>query len=196
MNRFIALDFETSGLQPGRHAPVCLSVALFEDGKCTTSERWTIAPPKRDEKITREYDVIALEISGQKWADIKRGLNPRNACIALQSWVEEHDAKELTVVAFNAPFDFAWYSDLLFLGGQWNRSEAHFDVFVPPLFGPWQCLRLMVMGDHERDLGKYDLNTVIAHFGMCRESETHCCNEDAILTGMCYQKLIAERDSK
>lgn len=194
MNRFVSFDMETSGLRPGVNAPVCLSVGLFEDGKCTSSESWTIAPPMKDGRITREYDVVALEVSGRHWPDIKRGLNPRNVCQALSDWVRSNDAESLTVVAFNAPFDFSWYSDLLFLGGVWNRSESRFDIFVPPLAGPWQCLRMMLMNDRDADLGKYDLETVLKHFGLCREGNSHCCHEDVILTGLCYSKYLESRE--
>lgn len=188
--RFIALDFETSGLKPSEHAPVTLGVALMDGDAVVDSREWLFAPPMRDGKITREYSVNALEISGVSWTKIKKeGQKHSDVCRELLAWVREHQAQELTVVAFNAPFDLAWYSDLLFLGGSWNQAERVFQTFLPPLVGPWQCARLMACADPRIQIPRYDLDGVAAHFGLSRDTSKHGALEDAILAGKIYARL-------
>lgn len=189
--RYVALDFETSGLDPKRHAPVSLGVALMEDQEILASREWLFAPPydKSGVKVVREYDVTALEISGKSWTAIKRdGLTHARVCSELYDWSNKHEADELTVVAFNAPFDFAWYSELLMLGGSWNQLERRFQTFQPPLTGPWQCARLIAC--KRLDLPRYDLNTVAGAFDFSRTSAKHGALEDAILAGRVYEMLL------
>ena len=187
--RILALDFETSGLNPGVHAPVSLGVALMEDGEVVAQKEWMIAPPRNKEgKITRSYDVVALEISGASWPRLKRdGLSPMQVCAELMGFAKEHDARGVTVVAFNSAFDHSWYSDLLFLAGAWNQAERRFEAFSPPLYGPWDCARWKACV--QLSLQRYDLDTVAAHFGFSRSGESHGALEDAILAGKIYFAL-------
>lgn len=189
--RFLALDFETSGLRPGEHAPVTLGVALMDGETVVDSREWLFAvPTNKDGKPTRAYDVIALEISGTSWTKIKKEGRPHaDVCRELIAFAREHQAATLPVVAFNAPFDFAWYSDLLFLGGSWNQVARCFQTFLPPLVGPWHCARLMACADPMVDLARYDLDGVAQHFGLSRETDKHGALEDAILAGRIYSRL-------
>jgi DNA polymerase III epsilon subunit-like protein len=195
LNRFLALDFETSGLDPKRNAPVTLGVALFEDGKGVANLDLLIGPPTKDGKILREYDVTALEICSMSWTKIKReGITPLAACAALMSFANEHKARELPIVAFNAAFDHSFYSELLFLGGGWNQSARRFEAFAPPLVGPWQCARLLAIHRLGMDkLPKWDLNTVAKHFSLSRVADSHSALEDAIIAGRIYHALTAEQ---
>jgi len=187
--RFVALDFETSGLKPGEHAPVTLGVALMDGETVIDSREWLFAPPQKSGKITRAYDVVALEISGTSWTKIKReGLQHDAVCRQFLEFTREHDAVFLPVVAFNAPFDFSWYSELLFLGGSWNQHERRFETFLPPLAGPWQCARLQAV--HALPgLGSYTLDAVCAELGLSRSGDTHGALEDAILAGKVLSAL-------
>ena len=185
--KFVALDFETSGLQPGTHAPVELGCALFEDGNVLSEFRTLIAPPVYKDRISRAYDVVALEISGLSWKAIKSAPTPRQVCTDLLAWANENDARDLIVVAFNAPFDFAWYSDLLFLGGAWNNQSKRFETFQPPFTGPWHCARLLAV--RNLDLNSYTLDAVAAHFDLRRHSALHGALEDAALAGHVYSCL-------
>lgn len=189
--KYIALDFETSGLSPGVHAPVSLAVALMDGEQVIDSKSWTIAPPvDKNGKISRAYDVVALEISGTSWKAIKNGTPPAGVCHELYDWTHKMDAVGLTVVAFNAPFDFTWYSDLLFLGGSWNQQERRFQTFMPPLVGPWQCARLMAVVS--LDCPGYSLDNVCAAFGLSREGNVHGAAEDAYLAGVVYSRLLSK----
>lgn len=190
--RFIALDFETSGLDPKRHAPVTLGVAVFENGEVVASQEWLIAPPKDGKgNINREYDVSALEISGKTWKEIKNdGLSATMALSYLSTFVSEHGCQDVTVVAFNAPFDFAFYSEMIFMAGGWNQHERRFEQFVSPLAGPWQCARMLALHRlGESKLSRWNLDTVAGHFGFARETETHGAEMDAILAGRIYATL-------
>ena len=187
MNRFVALDFETSGLDTKRHAPVTLGVAMFDHGKVVREKEWTFAPPvDKHGKVSREYDLCALEISGVTWKQIKAGQPVADVMQELASFIGGDSA--LPVVAFNAPFDFGWYSLCLYLGGSWSFAERRFKTFRPPLVGPWHCAQLMSASTLE--IERYNLDTVCAHFGLARTGEHHGALEDAKLAGEVYLRLV------
>ena len=188
--KIIAIDFETSGLRPGEHAPVTIGLALMDGGNVIDSEEWLLGTPTdKNGRINRAYDVVALEISGTKWTSIKRdGLPHVQVCKEMLAFTREHDALYTPVVAFNAPFDFAWYSDLLYLGGSWNQHERRFETFLPPLAGPWHCARLMAV--HALPgLCDYKLDTVADACGLARSGASHCALEDAILAGKVFAHI-------
>lgn len=187
--RFIALDFETSHLQPSVGAPVTLGVALMDGEDVIDRQEWLFAPPTKNGKVTRAYDVVALEISGTSWTRIKKNGMEHSAVLReLQDFTMRHGATFLPVVAFNAPFDFSWYSELLFLGGSWNQHERRFETFLPPLAGPWQCARLQAV--HALPgLGSYSLDAVCAELGLSRSGDTHGALEDAILAGRVLSRI-------
>lgn len=189
--RFLALDFETSGLDPKRNAPVTLGVQLFVDGEPFggACREWTVAPPRgKDGKVTREYDVVALKISGKTLAQIEQGMSAQDVCAELRQFARTYNAQFLPVVAFNAPFDFAFYSELLFMAGSWNQAERRYEGFPPPLAGPWQCAR-MLAAVKAPEIGKYSLDSVSAHFGLSRSSEKHGALEDSVLCGRVFCEL-------
>lgn len=187
--KILALDYETSGLDPQTHAPVTLGVAVMEGDEILAQAEWLFAPPTdKNGKINRAYDVTALEINGVSWTRIKRDGLPISAVMAaLGKFAIEHKATSLPVVAFNAPFDFAWYSTCLFLGGSWNQHRRCFETFKPPLIGPWQCARLMACDSLRLD--GYSLDAVCAHFELARTGETHGALEDAVLAGRVFHRL-------
>jgi DNA polymerase-3 subunit alpha (Gram-positive type) len=187
MSRFVALDFETSGLDPKVNAPVSIGVALMDGGEVIDSLELFIAPPTRDGRITRVYDVCALEVSGTSWKQIKTAPTALSVCKDLRKWAEKHDARHLQVVAFNAPFDLAFYSELLFMAGNWNQHLRQFEAFIAPFLGPWQCARMLAMDALRLD--KYSLDSVSEHYGFSRTGETHGSLEDAILAGKVYAQL-------
>lgn len=190
--RFVALDFETSGLDVKRHAPVSLAVALFDGCNLGPNQEWLFAPPyDKAGKITREYNVAALEISGRSWTSIKRDGQPHaQVCEELAAWCSENDAHELPVIAFNAAFDLAWYSDLLFMAGSWNQRLKRFDTYPPPLVGPWHCARMLAMWRlGPNALPKWNLDSVAEKFAQSRSGTAHGAIEDAILAGRIFDAL-------
>lgn len=186
--KFLALDFETSGLDSKRHAPVSLGVAVFEEGNLLDSKEWTIAPPTdKNGKISREYDICALQISGYTWAQIKNGTPLMQVMRELEAFAKANGVTEAMVLAYNAPFDFAWYSECLFLSGSWNPVERKFEGFRPPLVGAWQCARLIA--SRRLSLQDYKLDTVAGHCGLARTTDKHGALEDAILAGRLFNLL-------
>lgn len=194
--RFLALDFETSGLDPKRHAPVTLGVALFDGDQVEARVEWIFAPPtNKDGKVTREYDAMALEISGNTLGRIRaKGMAHAVVLRELTDFAREHEAAQLPVVAFNSPFDLAFYSELMFLAGSWDQASRSYKTFKPPLAGPWQCVRMLAA--QKLDLDKYSLDAVAAHFGLARSSDSHGAIEDAILAGNVFLALTATEESK
>jgi len=190
MTRFIVLDFETGGLDPNRNAPISLGVALFENGDVTVSQEWLIGPTLhwKTGKIERAYEVNALEVSGISWTRIKAAPKPNVVVSEIMEWALKSQSTDLPVIAYNAPFDFAFYSSLLFLASDWHPTIKGVKVQPPPPFvGPWQCARLLAQS--KLTLDDYRLDTVAGHFGLSRSGESHNALEDAILAGQVYAKL-------
>lgn len=189
--KYVSLDFETCGKEPGRHAPVQLGVALMEDGEAVDCKEWIIAPPRhyKTNQINREYDIVALSISGLTWNQIIKGTSIARVCFELDEWSIANQCEDLPVVAYNSPFDLPWYSDLLFLGGSYDRALGVYRPFNPPLIGPWQCA--LMLARKALNLPSYRLDEVAAKFGMCRSGENHGALEDAILAGKIYHALTA-----
>ncbi len=191
--RFIALDFETSGLDAKVNAPVSLGVAVFDGGSITASKEWTFAPQKKDGKVTRIYDVFALKVSGKTLKEIENGDPIAVVMTQLEQFVRDHADPSDLVVAFNSPFDLSFYSECLYLGGSWNQHKRKFETFSPPLVGPWQCARMLCV--QHLNLDQYNLDSCAAHFGLSRESTAHGALEDAILAGQIYIKLMLLRSN-
>jgi len=193
--RFLALDFETGGTDPNKNAPVQLGVSVFEDGEPGASMEWLIGPTFhwKTGKCEREYTVAALEVSGISWPKIKAAPAPKAIVAELSAWAFANDAVNLPVVAFNAPFDLAFYSTLMFLASDWHPSQKGVKVQPePPLLGPWQCA-LMLARAELHGLDDYRLDTVAGHFGLSRKGEAHGALEDAILAGRVYMNLLGLR---
>jgi len=187
----VALDFETSNTKPGVGAPVQLGVAVMEGQDVKDTLEVVLAPPrhwKDKEKITREYDVVALQVSGISWKAILGGFPMAQGCNMLRALVERHEAQQALVVAYNAPFDLAWYADLLMLGGDWDpKTKGKWDTQQSPLLGPWQCVLMLARA--RLDLPDYKLDTVAKHYDLARTGDTHSALEDAILAGRIYDRL-------
>lgn len=186
--RILAADYETGGTTPGEHAHVSLGIALMEDGNVLDSMEWIFAPPK-DWKGNdrRKYEVRALEVSGIGWKQILVGTPVETVVKQLQFWVTTNQVKDLPVVAFNASFDLAMYSDMLFLAGSWDRNQQCFVHVHPPLVGPWICSKMLaqdILG-----CADYKLDTVAAKVGKARTGTKHSAIEDAILAGEIYFAL-------
>jgi DNA polymerase III epsilon subunit-like protein len=190
LNRSLVLDFETSGVEHKRHAPVSLGIALMDGAEVIDSKEWIIGPKLhyKTGAIEREYSISALEISGITWKQIKDAPSPLEICVDVAKVIHEWGAHEMLTVAWNAPFDFAWYSELLFMAGGFNRSTNGFAPFPPFISGPWQCA-MMATKIAFPDLLDYKLDTVAKKFGLSRSTEKHGALEDAILCGQIYNQI-------
>lgn len=188
MDRFLSLDFETGGTDPKRNFPVSLGVALFDSGKMVDGKEWVIAPPSYKGKISREYDVNALSVSGLTWKQILEGNPSAKVVQGLHEFAQEHGASQLPILAYNAPFDLAFYSELLFAASSWNNHTKRMDLAAPPLYGPWQCVRMLA----QRVLFAQEtgLDAVSAKVGLTRTGTKHGALEDAILCAEVYLKII------
>lgn len=183
--KYLALDFETGGLDPNRHGAVSLAVAAFDGGELLGSIEWTIKPPtKKDGKISLEYDLCAMQIHGVKWSDIKNGTPEAVVLNELAKWADSHALRDGLIVSHNAVFDASFLSQMVFRCGSWNYGK--YERFPEPLYGPWACTRRMA-----DPLGLPDnkLDTVAAHFGLSRTTELHGAKEDAILCGRIFGLL-------
>lgn len=194
--RYIALDFETSGLDPSRHAPVQLGVALFDEGRPVATMEAMIQPPVhyKTGRTTREYDATALEISGLTLDQLRQAHPANRVVFDLAQFAIRHKARYLPIVAFNASFDLAFYSTLLFLAGEYDRHAAAFRPATPPLIGPWHCARMLAQATVPT-LPDHKLDTVAARYGLKRTGEKHGALEDAVLAGLVHWAINEGRGS-
>lgn len=188
--RILALDFETGGVVPERHAPVSLGIAVMEGPQVLASSEWVFG-----ESDKREYDVRALRVSGTTWSQIQAAPPVRDVMNSVQEWLRANaDVPSpfgWPIVSHRASFDQAFWSDCLFLAGEWRYDRAQkkrrYFPFHELLCGPWVCTMRMMQGWDA--LPDYKLDTVAAHFGLSRSSEKHGALEDAILAGQVFHRL-------
>lgn len=183
--KFIALDFETGGLDPQRHGAVSLGLAVFDGADVVDSREWIIAPPtNKSGKVSVEYDINALAINGVTWAQIKSGTSEAQTLSQAIQFAELHNVRDALIVSHNAAFDAAFLSQMVFRCGSWNYGK--FEAFPEPLRGPWACTRRMAT---VLDLPDNKLDTVCAHFGLARTGEHHGAMEDAVLCGKVFSLI-------
>lgn len=179
------LDFETGGVEPGRHAPVSIGLALTEGVEVLGEWEWIIGQVKK-----REYDVAALSISGIKWGQIKEALPLENVLGLVRDVVTGMGGQHWHVVSHNSSFDQAFYSDCKFLCGKWGSGKFADRVFhpFPEIFcGPWHCTMRMARGLLQ--LHDYKLDTVLADLGLERSGKLHGAAEDARLAAQAWSIL-------
>ncbi len=188
--RILSLDFETSGVDPSRNAPVQLGLAVMEGDEVLASAEWVIGPTLhwKTGKIEREYSITVLEVSGLTWKAIKSAPLPVEVIEEARRFVVENGAESLPVWAYNASFDHGFMSTLMFLASDWHPSIRGLKVRPKPLFlGGWHCAMELAMA--ELDLADYKLDTVAGYFGLSRSTDKHGALEDAILAGKVYHAL-------
>lgn len=192
--RILALDTETGGLIPGTNQIVTIGCAVMESGEVIASQEWIVGPKRnwKSGKIERVYDINAMEIHGVKWADVKNAPSAEQVVREMHEWSKENQAKHLPIVAFNAQFDFGFYSDLLFMAGSYDRGRDAFFPAWPPFIGGWNCAMLLAK-DVFPGLPGYRLDNVAEHFGLSRSTDLHGALEDAVLAGQVWSALQLER---
>jgi DNA polymerase III epsilon subunit-like protein len=182
------LDFETSTDDPKTGFACSIGIALFEGDKPVATFGEILKPPvDKEGGLLRAYDPEALAIGGFDLETLLRVGTPLAASIwRLHSWASEHDARDLLITAYNAPFDFAFYSLCLRFGyanihSVWTRPK-------PPLRGAWLDTRLLAM-DSLDEVKSLTLSSVAAELGFQPQGAKHDATEDAILNGRVYHKL-------
>lgn len=191
MSRFLALDFETSGTSKDRNQPVSLGLAVMDGDVVEACHEWLIAPKRhyKTDRIIRNYDVEALEVSRYTWPQIKReGIDCHETCKQVARWSFENKARMLPIVAFNAEFDFGFWRTLMYLGDVFDERTRTRKAFVSPLLGGWNCAMQLAQWNIA-GLENYQLDTVASHFDLAREGEKHSAVEDAVLAGRIYHRL-------
>lgn len=182
----LALDFETGGLDPQRHGPVQLGVAIMDGHDILHERQWIIAPKlNKKGKPALEYDITALSISGLTWKQIVGGEQEPDVLAQFAGMVDGYGVQDATIVSHNAVFDAAFLSQMVFRCGTWDFGK--FKSYPEPLRGPWACTRRMswqIDGLPDRTL-----DTVAAHFGLRRNGENHDALEDAILAARIYAAM-------
>lgn len=191
----LAIDFETGGTDPQRHAPISIGLAVMDGSAVVAADEWLIGPARhwKTGKIVREYNIPALAVSGIRWADILAAPSPSQVVAGIRAWVDEHEAQDLAIVAYRASFDHAFFETLLSIAHDWRPDER--GIVLPPLSplrGGWYCAMHLFRFHHPESRG-FRLDDAAAHYGFARESERHGAREDAMLAGRVWDRLLQER---
>ena len=173
---FVALDVETTGLDPARDRVIELAcVPFLPDGQggFAAGEPWvTLINPQVDipPKITELTGITALDLQGAP--------DPWTAFTELAERIGDKP-----VVAHNAFFDLA------FIRYEGFRTATDADPrikFNPPLVDTLALARLLVP-----QLDNHKLNTVAAHLGL-RQDRHHRADDDARVCGEIFARLFAK----
>ncbi len=171
---FVALDVETTGLDPSHDRMIEIAAVPFTPdgaGGFVAGEPWvTLINPNVDipPKITELTGITALDLQGAP-----------DAWTALSELAERIGNK--TVVAHNAFFD------LSFLRYEGFRTAQEADPrlkFNPPLVDTLAMARALVP-----HLDNFKLNTVAAHLGITLDRH-HRADDDARACGQIFARLL------
>lgn len=191
--RILALDTETGGLTPGRHAAIQIGLAIMEGDNIIASHQQMIGPRYhwKTKKEEREYNVPALAISGLTWKAILAAPKPDAALEHIAEFLRDNGGSpsDLPIVSHNAHFDQGFWNDTVFLAGHYDRKIYKFIPFPEILRGPWYCTRRMAGA---LDLADGKLDTVAEHYGLSREGDKHSALDDAILAGKCFARMMED----
>ncbi len=194
--RFISIDTESGGTEPGKHALVSLGIQIVDDIESPDpflggGQEWRFARMDGQERKAanrRVYELRALEVSGTTVAMLKNGQPEQAVLRGVRDFITANNAQGLPLVSYNATFDQAMWSDLLFLCGEWNRNANAF-VVAPEVFsGPWHCARRMFRCLNPGALTS-SLDDALRVYGLARESETHGALADAVVLGELWKRM-------
>lgn len=178
--RFLALDFETSGLDPKLCAPTSLAVALFDGETVAECKEWIFE--RNDEKA---YYPKALAIQGRSFASLKDGISAGQLVRELSVWLADHDASRLPVVAFNAVFDMSFFEELLYSA----RTDPKGAGAPSPLMPCWWCAKQLFKRAYPSERS-HRLDDAVRVLDLPkRVSDRHGSAEDAYLAGRIFWAL-------
>ncbi|XAI95827.1 hypothetical protein [Microcystis phage Mae-JY24] len=186
MTNFLALDFETSGSDPSRNAPIQIGIAEFRDGVIHQTYQSIIGVTRRTDtnKITAVYDVAALEISQITWNQIKNGPQASKVLSEIEEYTEW---RHLPIVAFRAPFDCGFWDRLL--GMHFVQYEGAYRKTPrrSPLLGGWHCAHQLAQA--KLTLPNYTLDAVSQALGLGAQEKVHGALPDAVRAGRVWLAL-------
>jgi DNA polymerase III epsilon subunit-like protein len=199
MKSFISLDFEGSGKDPRRHAPTQLGLALFEGDEVVSTLETLIGPPRhyKTNAINREYDSVALELTGFTMKQLLEAPSPAEVCSMVRSWVREHAIGNLPLVAYNAGgYDWPMMRELAYLGGYYDQRARRREPASLGLSHRWVCAQELARAKIEpEEVEAYSLDQVAKVLGLDgRTTELHGALEDAILAGRVLRALSKPRE--
>lgn len=185
--KYLALDYESSGLKAYAHAPISLAVCVFEAGVQVGEPFYEKWPLMED----LAYTPKALQINGESYEEIAgRTGDELEIMKCLEEWATRNDAHFLPIVAHNAEFDMSFYQACV------TRTRQD------PLLGGWQCtMRIAkkypgMQGTAGAASGgalrqtKFSLDATAGRFGFVRQESTHDALEDAQLVGKVFWSLM------
>ena len=187
--KVIALDLETSGDDPQKHAVVQVGVVLADlsDGiKVVASKCWLVAPKmhyRKTDKPAREYSEVAKMIHGHSLENlIKDGIQPEQVVKEIDEFIASNGFSGRSNIAYNSVFDQSFIKALLMDAAQFVYSEKEKrrtpQIPLNPFWGTWYDV--YEQSRRKLKLDDYKLETVAAHYGL-EQPAVHDALADAML---------------
>ncbi len=187
MNKFLALDFETGGLNPIYDGILQVGAAVMDETGMVHDQFTCRITPSA--KLYMKLEAIEAQSGEITPASIAKGyktittntLSSIEAFIAFRDWVNAGEYGKLPVVAWNASFDHGFW-------GNWikqNNFRANGSVLSPT----WICA-MMEARNHPLGLRNYGLDIVAACVGAGERPKAHDALVDAVLAGTVYGRLL------
>jgi len=195
--RVVALDFETSGLSSQYDYILQVGLAIMEGGEVVDEPFYTRVQPNlakfkiSGDALAAQLGDIFTEDGMGKLATFMMALrdapSSREVAQSLASWSERTGAWKFPVVAHNASFDCAFFS-------QWKFQQS--SVLRPsPLSAVW--IDTITMMERAFPGGQsYNLDTCLLLAGLPSRPADHDALQDALLAGRLYAHLVEALEPK
>lgn len=168
--RFIALDFETTGLSPAKERIVEIGAVLFQDGSPEKEFSVLVNPG-------RALPPIITAITGLTAEDLQDAPREEEVLSPFLSFLGDALSGGTPLVAHNACFDGSFLKNYLL------RNHVPFDIRMCDTL--WMARRVLSLPNYKQD-------TVAAHFGIVNR-KSHRATSDAETCGKIFSALLAIR---
>ena len=149
---YLVFDFETTGLEPGRHEPIQVAALLLDDQMAEHGAFEALMRPLRPEEASPE----ALEVNGRNLDDLASEPHPADVLAQFVGFAQEA-GEPVVMVGHNVGFD------LRFL----RREEATYGLFLPRRdVAVDTCEMAKVHLQARGHVGDSRLTTIAAHYGI------------------------------
>jgi DNA polymerase III epsilon subunit-like protein len=190
--RFLALDFESGGLEVRERAPVTLGLAVFEDGHLVKSQEWLFKPIRNWKgELRYSYSDGAVRIHGKSLVQMDtEGQDASHVYKEVSEFLG--DVWSDPIVSHNAPFDGEVWGNFMFSLGYYDPGLRCRVPTKELLTGPWICTRRIATNrlvvPHQ--VPNMKLDSVARFFGLGGQQATHGAVFDAVLAGQVFLSLL------
>lgn len=168
MNKFYAIDIETTGLDKDNDSIIEIGAVLFELGKPVKVFNSLINPMKAIPEETTQINHISNDM-------VKDAPGEKEVLERLIVFLNDAIKKQTFLCAHNADFDIS------FLDAAFRRNNIEVDLYYVDT--------LAIAKENIKGLSNYKLNTLANHFNIINKEE-HRASNDAEVCGNLLVKIL------